>query len=70
VSDVSPHLSVTLFIAVHLKINKQNYEGATQIKRRLNSVNASYHSVFSSAVYKHKNWNKHNFNFAPGSAWV
>jgi hypothetical protein len=45
VSEVSSHLSVILCIVVYLKINKQNYDGATEIKRRLNSGNACYHSV-------------------------
>jgi hypothetical protein len=45
-----------------------------EIKRRLNSGNACYHSVqnllSSRAVKKFKNWNIQDYNFACGSVWV
>jgi hypothetical protein len=44
-----------------------------EIKRRLNSGNACYHSepsVFSSAVGKLKNYNAQDYNIACCSVWV
>jgi hypothetical protein len=43
------------------------------IKRRLNSGNACYHSVqnlLSVAVERLKNWNIQDYNFACGPVWV
>jgi hypothetical protein len=41
-----------------------------EIKRRLNSGNACYHSVFSSAFKKLKNQNIQDDHFVCGSVWV
>jgi hypothetical protein len=49
-------------------INKNFFQD--EIKRRLNSGNACYHSVFSFAVEKLKNYTRPDYNFACGSVWV
>jgi hypothetical protein len=41
-----------------------------EIKRRLNSGNACFHSVFSVAVKNLKNYNIQDHNFSCGSLWV
>jgi hypothetical protein len=68
----SDHVSQFEYLGTTVSDGKLAQE---KIKRRMNSINACYHSdqnlfVYSSPVQKRKNQNIQDYNFASGSALV